>query len=84
MCGFGCGNDNGIIWIILLLCLCGNGNGCGNNGWGENSWIWIILATALATAVVPVKKLPFLWAPELYGGLSYFAEKKTEYRESSF
>lgn len=43
MCGFGCGNDNGIIWIILLLCLCGNNNGCGNNGWGESSWIWIIL-----------------------------------------
>jgi hypothetical protein len=44
----------------------------------------VITATALATAVVPVKKLPFLWAPELYGGLSYFAEKKSEYRESSF
>ena len=44
MCGFGCGNDNGIIWIIILLCLCGNNNGCGNNGWGDNSsWIWIIL-----------------------------------------
>ena len=31
MCGFGNGNDNGIIWIILLLCCCGNnsiGNGC--------------------------------------------------------
>ena len=26
MCGFGCGNDNGIIWIILLLCCCGNNN----------------------------------------------------------
>ena len=43
MCGFGSGNDNGIIWIILLLCLCGNNNGCGNNGWGESSWSWIIL-----------------------------------------
>ncbi|MBQ7103477.1 MAG: chorion class high-cysteine HCB protein 13 [Anaerotignum sp.] len=43
MCGFGNGNDNGIIWIIILLCLFSN-NGCGNNGWGDNSsWIWIIL-----------------------------------------
>lgn len=41
MCGFGCGNENSIIWIILLLCLCGNNNGC-DNGWGDN-WIWIIL-----------------------------------------
>ena len=31
MCGFGCGNDNGIIWIILLLCCCGNNNSIGNN-----------------------------------------------------
>ena len=44
----------------------------------------VTTGTALAMAVVPVKKLPFLWAPELYGGLSYFAEKKSEYRESSF
>jgi hypothetical protein len=43
-----------------------------------------ITATVSAVAAVPVKKLPFLWAPELYGGLSYFAEKKSEYRESSF
>ena len=43
MCGFGCGNDNGIIWIIILLCLCGNNNG-NSCGWGDNSsWIWIIL-----------------------------------------
>lgn len=45
MCGFGCGNENGIIWILLLLCLCGNnGNsGCNSCGVADNNWIWIIL-----------------------------------------
>ncbi len=45
MCGFGCGNDNSFIWIIILLFLCGcNNDGCGNN-WGDNgsSWIWILI-----------------------------------------
>ena len=37
MCGFGNGNDNGIIWIIILLCLCGNNNGCGNNCGCDNN-----------------------------------------------
>ena len=47
MCGFGNGNESGIIWIILLLCLCGgnHNNGCvggiGDNNW--NSWIWILI-----------------------------------------
>lgn len=45
MCGFGCGNENGIIWILLLLCLCGNNssNGCNSCGLTDNNWIWIIL-----------------------------------------
>lgn len=46
MCGFGCGNESSIIWIIILLCLCGNNNdGCGNGCWGDGnfSWIWILI-----------------------------------------
>ncbi|MGN0134808.1 MAG: chorion class high-cysteine HCB protein 13 [Anaerotignum sp.] len=44
MCGFGCGNESSIIWIIILLCLCGNNDGCDNN-WGDGnfSWIWILI-----------------------------------------
>ncbi|MBQ9090650.1 MAG: chorion class high-cysteine HCB protein 13 [Anaerotignum sp.] len=43
MCGFGCGNDNGFIWIIILLFLCGCNNGC-DNDWGNgSSWIWILI-----------------------------------------
>lgn len=44
MCGFGCGNDNNFIWIIILLFLCGCNNGCDNNSWGDSSsWIWILI-----------------------------------------
>lgn len=44
MCGFGCGNDNSFIWIIILLfCCCGN-EGFGNwFGEGNCSWIWILI-----------------------------------------
>ncbi len=44
MCGFGCGNESNIIWIILLLCLCGNNNSNGCvGGTTDSNWIWILL-----------------------------------------
>ena len=46
MCGFGCGNDNSFIWIIILLfCRCGNNHDGCDNDWGNGSfsWIWILI-----------------------------------------